>query len=431
MPRYAWTGHAATAGTSRGELDAPSAGAVADVLQGRGITPLTIQPLGGTASAGQAAAAAAAGGARTAGQVLRRLAAPLRARLLAGPPVGGQDLMLFSRQLNTLLRAGVPILRALAGLQESTASAALQATLGEVRRSLASGLPLSTALARQGAVFDAFYIALVRVGEMTGRLDEIFLRLFRHLEFEQAMRQQVRAALRYPSFVIAAMVVALGVINLMVIPAFATVFAQSGAALPLPTRILMWSSRLTIDWGWLMVAAAVAGWLGYRRWAATPAGRLRRDALLLRLPVAGAIVRKAVLARFARSFALSLRSGVPIAEALTVVAQTVDNAHIATKVEAMRHAVERGESILRSAAASGVFTPVVLQMIAVGEETGALDELMDEVAELYGHEVEYELKTLGQQIEPLLIVLLGALVLLLALGVFLPIWNLGRTVMAH
>jgi MSHA biogenesis protein MshG len=226
-------------------------------------------------------------------------------------------------------------------------------------------------------------------------------------------------------------VVALGVINLMVIPAFATVFASSGATLPLPTRLLMWTSQLTLEWGWLMVAGAIAGFIALRRWRATAEGRLRWDALLLRLPVAGKIVRKAVLARFARSFALSLRSGVPIAEALTVVAQTVDNAHIAVKVDGMRTSVERGESILRSAAASGVFTPVVLQMIAVGEETGAIDELMDEVAELYGNEVEYELHTLGQQIEPILIVMLGALVLLLALGVFLPIWNLGRTVMPH
>jgi MSHA biogenesis protein MshG len=266
---------------------------------------------------------------------------------------------------------------------------------------------------------------------MTGRLDEIFLRLFKHLEFETAMRQQVKAALRYPSFVVAAMVVALGVINLMVIPAFATVFASSGATLPLPTRLLMWSSQFTLDWGWLMFGATVAGWFALQRWRTTPDGRLRWDGLLLGLPVAGKIVRKAVLARFARSFALSLRSGVPIAEALTVVAQTVDNADIALKVDGMRTSVERGESILRSAAASGVFTPVVLQMIAVGEETGAIDELMDEVAELYGNEVEYELKTLGQQIEPILIVMLGALVLLLALGVFLPIWNLGHTVMPH
>ncbi|MEY4750874.1 MAG: hypothetical protein RIQ60_3088 [Pseudomonadota bacterium] len=428
MPHYHWTGHASSGGATLGEIEAASASAAADLLQGRGITPLTIRALDRSAS-GRAADRATGAPARR--DVASVDWSALADRLGLGARVGSMDLMLFSRQLNTLLRSGVPILRALAGLQESTSNPALQATLAEVRRSLESGLPLSTALAQQSSVFNAFYIALVRVGEMTGRLDEIFLRLFKHLEFETAMRQQVKSALRYPSFVVAAMVVALGVINLLVIPAFAAVFEQSGATLPLPTRILMVSSRLTLDWGWLLALAAAAGWLMLARWRATPQGRLRWDQFMLQLPVAGKIVRKAVLARFARSFALSLRSGVPIVEALSVVAQTVDNHHVALKVDGMRHAVERGESVLRAAAASGAFTPVVLQMIAVGEETGAVDELMDEVAALYGQEVEYELKTLGQQIEPLLIVMLGALVLLLALGVFLPIWNLGRTVMPH
>ncbi|MFM2119378.1 MAG: hypothetical protein RL722_846 [Pseudomonadota bacterium] len=452
MPRYLWTGHAAE-GPTQGQIEAASPGAAADLLQGRGITPLTIQAVTSarpssrraTPPASEAAFPAAPAGtplSAAALPALRGMPPALAAALdgpagrallgwLPGPRVRPTDLMLFSRQLATLLRAGVPILRALAGLQESSVNPALQATLVEVRRSLESGIALSMSLAQQNRVFNPFYVALVRVGEMTGRLDEIFLRLFRHIEFETAMRQQVKAALRYPSFVIAAMVAALGVINLMVIPAFATVFAAAGATLPLPTRVLMWTSQFTINFGWLLLAGAVAGWLAFQRWRATPAGQLKGDAWLLRAPIAGPIVQKTVLARFARSFALSLRSGVPIAEALTVVAQTVDNHHIARQVEGMRVAVERGESVLRAAAGTGAFTPVVLQMIAVGEETGAIDELMDEVAELYGQEVEYELKTLSQQIEPLLIVMLGALVLLLALGVFLPVWNLGRTVIPH
>ncbi|ACB35358.1 type II secretion system protein [Leptothrix cholodnii SP-6] len=412
MPHFTWTGHAST-GATEGRLEAASASAVADVLQGRGITPLTIR------------AAAGGGGARGIDlSALKKLD-------WFEPKVRTVDLLLFSRQLNTLLRAGVPILRALAGLQESATNEKMKSTLAEVRHSLESGIALSMSLAQQGKVFDPFYVALVRVGEMTGRLDEVFLRLFHHLEFESAMRQQVKAALRYPIFVVSAMVVALGVINLMVIPAFAPVFEAAGTALPLPTRILMASSRFTIDWGWLMAIGAVAGFFALRAWRTTPDGRLRWDTALLKMPVAGKIVRKAMLARFARSFALSLKSGVPIAQALSVVAQTVDNQHIARKVEGMRTSVERGDSILRSAAAAGVFTPVVLQMIAVGEETGAVDELMDEVAELYGNEVQYELKTLGQQIEPILIVFLGVLVLMLALGVFLPVWDLGRTAMAH
>ena len=146
----------------------------------------------------------------------------------------------------------------------------------------------------------------------------------------------------------------------------------------------------------------------------------------LRVSLAGRIVQKATLARFARSFSLAIKSGVPIEQALSVVSQTVDNAWISRKIDGMRDAVERGDTILRAAIASGVFTPVVLQMIAVGEETGAIDELMDEIAELYNNDVQYELKTLSQQIEPILIVFLGVLVLVLALGVFLPLWDLGR-----
>ena len=192
------------------------------------------------------------------------------------------------------------------------------------------------------------------------------------------------------------------------------------------TRLLMASSRFTIHYGGLIVTAAAGGAWALRRWARTPAGRMQWDRAKLRLPVAGKIIHKATVARFARSFALSLRSGVPVAQALGVVATTVDNAHVARQVEGIRERVERGETILRAAALSGIFTPVVLQMIAVGEETGSVDELMEEVADLYTNEVEYELKTLGQQIEPILIVFLGALVLVLALGVFLPMWDLGR-----
>jgi MSHA biogenesis protein MshG len=282
------------------------------------------------------------------------------------------------------------------------------------------------ALAQHSRVFDAFYVAMVRVGEMTGRLDEVLLSLFRHIEFEVHMRQQVKSAVRYPIFVVAAMVAAIAVINVMVIPAFANVFKGFGAELPLATRILMGASEFTIRWGWLLALGVVAGVFALRAWIATPDGRLVWDRWKLAWPLAGKIVRKATLARFARSFALALKSGVPIEQALVVVAQTVDNQHIARKVEGIRDSVQRGDSILRAAAAAGVFTPVVLQMIAVGEETGAVEELMEEVADLYSNEVQYELKTLSQQLEPILIAFLGVVVLVLALGVFLPMWDLGR-----
>ena len=240
------------------------------------------------------------------------------------------------------------------------------------------------------------------------------------------MGQQIKSATRYPMFVMAAMAAGITVINVMVIPAFATVFKSFGAELPLATRILMATSEFTISYGWLMVAASAAGvWL-MRRWIATSDGRLAWDRFKLRLPLAGKIIRKGMLARFARSLALSLKSGVPIEQALSIVAQTVENAYLSKKIEGMRESVERGESILRAATATGVFTPIVLQMIAVGEESGTLDELMDEIAQMYEREVDYELKTLSSQIEPILITFLGAMVLVLALGIFLPIWDLGK-----
>jgi MSHA biogenesis protein MshG len=166
--------------------------------------------------------------------------------------------------------------------------------------------------------------------------------------------------------------------------------------------------------------------VAFRQWINTSDGRYRWDRFTLKLPVAGKIVQKATMARFARSFALATRSGVPIIQALTNVALTVDNAWISEKLERMRDGVERGESMLRAAIATEAFTPVVLQMIAVGEESGALDDMMEEIADMYQSEVEYELKTLAQQIEPILIVMLGAMVLVLALGIFLPMWDLGR-----
>lgn len=415
MPRFSYTGYNAQ-GPQKGQLDAGSAGEAADALQALGISPLRIEAIGGGAGGSSARSEPGEPLMERVQQWLRRGIQPV-------------DMLLFARQLHTLLKAGVPILRALAGLTESATSQRLRETLQAVRASLESGVELSRGFAQHPKVFDTFFVSMVRVGEMTGRLDEIFLRLYHHMAFEQFMRQQVKAALRYPMFVITAMVIAIGVINVMVIPAFAGVFKTLGAELPLATRILLASSNFTLTYGWAILGAAVVAFLVFRQWVATDPGRLAFDRFKLRVPIAGPIVLKAQLARLARSLALALRSGVSIEQALVVVAQTCDNLHIARKVEGMRGAIERGESLLRAAIQAQVFTPVVLQMIAVGEETGAVDELMQEVADLYSNDVEYELKTLGQQIEPILIVFLGILVLILALGVFLPIWDLGRASM--
>lgn len=404
MANFSYRGRSSGGGLVNGSLEAMSASAVADQLLLQGITPLEIKPAPKQEDGGG-----------------------FKFNLtLFAEKVRHVDVLLFSRQIYTLLKAGVPIMRALAGLQESSSNGAMKRLLQEVRESLDSGRELSASLARHSTVFPPFYLSMVRVGEMTGRLEEIFLRLFYHLDFEQFMRNQVRSALRYPSFVVAAMAIAIVVVNIWVIPAFAQVFKGFNAKLPFMTQLLInFSDFMVADWPYLL-AGLIGGIFAFRAWVATPVGRYLWDRTKLRVPIAGKIVEKATLARFSRSFALAVRSGVPVVQAMSVVAQTVDNVFIADKIEKMREGVERGESVLRTAISARVFTPIVLQMVAVGEESGALDDMMEEVADMYQREVEYELKNLSQQIEPILIVALGILVLILALGIFLPIWDLGR-----
>jgi len=409
MAAFSYRGRNNAGEVVNGVLEGATAAAVADLLFGSGVTPLEIKP----APAG----------------ALKKKDEGAGGFNLFAQKIEHADILLFTRQLYTLMKAGVPIMRALAGLQESSANPAMKSVLGQLRESLDSGREFSMSLARHPKIFTPFYLAMIRVGEMTGRLEEVLLRLFDHMEFERFMREQVKSALRYPSFVIMAMAVAMFVVNIWVIPAFSKVFQGFGAELPLMTRILIGFSDFMVNWWHALIAIIVALGFAFKSWTGTKAGRYKWDMIKMRIPIAGKIVQKATLARFARSFALASRSGVPVIQALTTVAQTVDNDYIAAKVEQMRNQVERGESVLRSAIATGAFTPVVLQMIAVGEESGSLDEMMEEISGMYQSEVEYELKTLSQQIEPILIVMLGAMVLVLALGIFLPLWDLGKVAM--
>ncbi|KQV87633.1 type II secretion system F family protein [Pelomonas sp. Root1237] len=399
----------------RGELvegivDAINSDAVAAQLMAGGVVPVSIEAT--------TEAISVAGG----GNWLEALLAK---------PITQEDALVLTRQMYTLQKAGVPILRALAGLEASTSHPGIIALLQDVRASLDQGRELGTAFARHPAVFSSFYVAMTRVGELTGKLTEVFQRLAEHLEFELDIRARIKQALRYPIMVIVAMAIALIVINVFVLPKFADVFSHFKTELPLMTRILLGFSGWTVKWWPLVVAAGIGAALAWRNWIATPGGRYTWDRFKLRLPIAGNIVLKATLARFARSFALASSSGVPISQALTVVAQTVDNAYIGARIEQMRDGVERGESISRCATGTGVFTPIVLQMIAVGEETGELDTLMTEIAQMYERETDFAIKGLSAAIEPILLSIIGGMVLVLALGVFLPLWNLGQAAMGR
>ncbi len=405
MPFFSYKGRNNKGELVKGVLESDDRGALAKQLLSSGITPVEIVP-------GSAPSA-----------VINLSINLFEERI---EPI---DIMMFSRQMYTLLKAGIPIMSALSGLMSSTKNKAFIKVISEIRSSLDSGRELSAALNLHPKVFNGFYISMIRVGETTGMLDKVFLRLFDHIEFEKFMLDQIKAALRYPSFVMIAMAVAIVIINIFVIPAFAKVFQGLGAELPLMTRILLnFSNFMVTSWPYLLVGFVGSVFL-FRSYIVSVKGKYQWDGFKLKSPIAGPIVHKATMARFARSFALSSKSGVPIMSTLNLVAQTVDNDFIAQKVEQMRAGVERGESILRTATNTGVFNPLVLQMIAVGEESGALDDLMEEIADMYQRDVEYEIKTLGAKIEPIMIVFLGVLVLILALGIFLPIWDLGKASM--
>ncbi len=407
MATYAWRGRNNRGEAVNGELEAMTEGGVADQLLAIGVAPVHI--------------------ALTEGAKVEQ-GEGLLARLNRQPVVV-DDLLVFSRQMYTLNKAGVPILRAFAGLQASASKPAMVDLFKDIRSSLDQGRELSAALARHQNLFGAFYISMVRVGEMTGKLTEVFLRLNEHMEFERDVRERIKQATRYPMFVMIAMGLAVVILNVFVIPVFAKVFAGFNAQLPLITRGLLAFSGWMVAWWPLLIALSIAVVLGARSYVRTPTGRYWWDARKLKLPIIGDIILKATLARFARSFALSSQSGVPLVQALTVVAQTVDNAFIGSRIEQMRDGIERGESISRCASATGVFTPVVLQMINVGEETGELDNLLFEIADMYERDTDYAIKGLSAAIEPILLAVIAGLVLLLALGVFLPLWNLGQAAM--
>ena len=402
MPNFAYTARDKDGLSVQGELEAGSEQLVAEQLFRTGVTPIRISR-----------SIVASGSGKGGGFHLSK------------PRVSLEEIVMLARQLRTLTKAGVPILRGLQGLADTTTNPTLSETLADVHRQLQGGRELNAALARHPRVFTPLFVSLVRVGESTGRLDEAFGHLADYLEVEKSTRERIAAAVRYPLVVFGAILVAVVIMNIWVIPTFADAFARYNAELPLMTRILIGSSEFFVSyWPWLL-AAAVSAIFGFRAWSRTPKGKIAWSAYLLRAPLIGNIVRKAVLGRFAQSLALTIRSGVPLVQALSVVADVVDNAYVRDRVKSMRQGIEKGDSVSRTAAATGLFTPLVLQMLAVGEETGALDQLLEETALHYQAEVEFELKRLGDAIEPIMITVIGALVAVLALGVFLPLWDLS------
>ena len=410
MAKFSYKGRDERGGLVSGMLDSDSPAGIARILQGRGIIPVaiaeaqsaakTVNPVGGKQRKGRKKPAL-------------------------------EDLMFFCRQMHTLTRSGVPLIRGLAGLAESTRNDVLSRVLREVIRDLEGGYGLSQAFNQHGEIFPPLIIGILQVGENSGRVDEAFLQLAGHLERERDTRERMKTAMRYPTMVLGAIGMAMAVINLFVIPAFARVFAGFNAELPWATRILLGTSSFAVRyWPLLLGGLVLLIWL-WLRFIRTDKGQLWWDRIKLRLPVIGPVMTKTTLARFARSFAMMMKSGVPIVQGLTLLGGAVDNTYMAGVLAELRRSIERGESIGRTAAGLGLFPPLVLQMIEVGEESGRLEEMLEEVADFYDGEVDIDLKNLSTAIEPILLLIVGVMVLVLALGVFLPMWDLGKAAMRH
>jgi MSHA biogenesis protein MshG len=400
---FSYTARDASGQLKQGQIEAENAAAVADDLTRRSLTPITIESMGQDS---------VESGAMT-GDLTEYFKKPGRA-----------ELILFSRQMHALTKAGVPIITGMKRIADSTSHEKMREIIEEMVDELESGRELATAMSSYPEVFSTLYIGMIRIGEQSGRLDESFYRMFEFLERDENTLRNIKSAIRYPTLVMVAIAIAVAIIMIFVIPQFASIYESFNLVLPLPTRIIIGTAEFFAEYWMFLLVGLLATFFGFRHYINTPDGRLKWDKQKLKFPVIGSIVLRGTLARFASAFAMTYRSGMQILEGMKIVSQAVDNAYIQTKIQEMREGIARGENLSNVTIQARVFTPLVIQMIVIGEETGNLEDMLQEVTDFYEREVDYDVKRLSSLIEPLLTVAIGVLVLVLALGVFLPMWDL-------
>lgn len=409
MPLFHYKGRNKAGDIVTGEFEADSTDQTASHLINIGITPVNIGPVEDKKDDVLA--------------VLKSLSIEKKPQL--------NDLIMFSRQMATLLNAGIAILPALNGLKAHMEHAGLSAALGDLASDLENGRALAGSMQHFPNIFPPLFTSMINVGENTGQLGPAFAQISQYLEVDRETQDQIKTATRYPTFVMIALVIAMVIINLFVIPSFTSVFAGFGSELPWATQLLIATSDFTVNYWHLILLAAIVNIMGLNAYLKTEDGKYKWDRFKLRLPLVGTIIERATLARFSRAFSMAFRAGVPITQTLTIVSKAVDNSYLERQIMSMRDGLEHGESLTQTAIASGLFTPLVLQMISVGEETGTVDDMLDEVANFYEREVEFDTKKLSSAIEPIMITVIGVIVLILALGIFLPMWDLGGAAMGR
>ncbi len=403
MPLYEYTARDGGGGLQNSRMEGTSPKAVAAKLDEAGMTPISIEaiPQPGEVAKGN-------------------IRLPRRNKAISV-----DDLIGFSRQMATLTKAGLPLVSAIKGLADGARNREFGRALESVAEALQAGRNLSSALGQHPKIFSTLFMSVVHVGENTGQLDEAFLEVSRYLEQERETGRRIKSATRYPTMVIVAITAAMFLLNLFVLPSFAQTFESMGKELPLMTQLLVASSQFTVaNWPHILVGMT-ATIVGFKTYIKTPHGKALWDRYKLLLPIMGNIIRRSTLARYARTFAMTSKSGLGLNQTMEIVARAVDNDFVARCVTEMRKTIERGEGVTRAAAASGLFSPLVLQMMGVGEQTGTLAEMHLHIAGAYEGDVDYDLQRMNDLIEPLLIVCVGGMVLVLALGIYLPMWDFG------
>jgi len=339
-----------------------------------------------------------------------------------------KEISVFSRQFATMINSGLPILRSLAILADQASNAELARVLTAARMDVEQGASLSTAMGKHPSVFNDLFISMVKSGETGGSLDTVLLRLADMIENEVKLRGKIKSAMTYPIAVVALVMLIMSAMLFFVVPQFAKIFDTLGGTLPLPTRVLLMMSDFAKAYWWLILIGAFAFRFFFKRWKKTPAGRAWVDSMKLRVPVFGTLFHKTAIARFSSTLSMLLRSGVPILQALEIVSDTVNNKVISKAVVDVQSSVREGESMAKPLGRHAVFPPMVVQMIAVGEETGQVDTMLEKVAAFYNQEVEAAVDALTSLIEPLLIAVIGACVGAAVVALYMPMFNIIKLI---
>lgn len=413
MPNFNYVGRDAHGNKVNGLIEAATKDAVAGELMAKHIIPLSISDavVGGKAHV-------------HAGQSSSSKSRSFKLPAVFTSKVKYEELAIFSQNMSVMLEAGVPIVTAVKQMAITSSHHALKKCLVEIAEQLQQGQSIAKVIRQYPKVFPQLYANIVEVGESSGRLDESFDQLSTYLQNASATRKRIKAALRYPKIVVAALVAAVAVINVFVVPAFANFFKSSGQQLPLPTRILIGMSDVFVAyWPAMLIVIAVAC-IAVRVSLRTKAGRYMWDRRKLQLPGIGQLLKHIMLTQFAWSFALMMRSGVPLLQGLDLVAKSSGNAYVASKVLRIKTDIEEGRTLTQAIGASHLFSSMMLQMILVGEESGRTADMFEKIALSFEKQTDYTIQRFSDMLEPTLLVFMAGMVLVLALGIFLPMYGM-------